>query len=147
MRFFANCMDSINHIHSILSIAIEHKLNFQVGIRVSDFHLFNAEPPLSVVDQRLLKAMYKLGFIETPLVYASPSVFLNAYIGKVADMLRWPHARVFIGLGGPFSWLAQRWGREEMVARFMSGPSIQVTRHFSGQTDSAEDHCLGIHWD
>jgi hypothetical protein len=34
-----------------------------------------------------------------------------------------------------------------MVTRFMSGPSIQVTRHYSGQTDSAEDHCLDIHWD
>jgi hypothetical protein len=97
MNFFANCMDSINHIHSILSIAIEHKLNFQVGIRVSDFHLFNAEP-LSVVDQRLLKAMYKPGFVEAPLVYTLPSAFLNAYIGKVADILRRPHARAFIAV-------------------------------------------------
>jgi hypothetical protein len=146
MRFFANCLDSVNHIYSILSIAIEHKLSFQIGIRVEDFRFFHTDT-ISVVDQRLLKTMYKPGFIETPFSYTSPSAFLNAYMGKMADILRRPHARAFIGLGGPFSWLAQRWGGEELVARFMEGPSIQVTRHFSGQTDSGEDQCLGIHWD
>jgi hypothetical protein len=146
LRFFANCVPTVRHINSILSIAIEHRLSFQIAIRVEDFHFFEAET-ISYIDQRLLKTMYKTGFTEPHFSYTSASAFINAYIGKVADVLRRPHARAFIGLGGPFSWLAQRWGGDELITRFMSGPSIQVTRHFSGQSDSSEDRSLGIHWD
>jgi hypothetical protein len=146
LRFFANCVPTIRHVHTILSIAIEHRLSFQIAIRTEDFHFFEAGP-ISHIDQRLVKTMYKSGFSEPQLSYSSPSAFINAYLGKVADVLRRPHARAFIGLGGPFSWLAQCWAGDELVARFMEGPSIQVTRHFSGQSDSGEDRCLGIHWD
>lgn len=146
LRFFANCVPSIRHVRAILTIALEHRLSFQVGIKFTDFHFFEATS-LSQIDQRLVKAMYKPGFSEPALSYALPSAFVNAYIGKMADILRRPHARAFIGLGGPFSWLAQRWGGDELVKRFMEGPSIQVTRHFSGQSDSTEDQSLGIHWD
>ncbi|KIM38290.1 hypothetical protein M413DRAFT_12781 [Hebeloma cylindrosporum] len=146
MRFFANCVPSIRHIRTILSIAVEHKMSFQIAIRAEDFHFFGADV-LSQIDQRLVKAMYKPGFTEPQLSYSSPSAFVNAYIGKLADILRRPHARTFIGLGGPFSWLAQRWGGTDLVDRFMEGPSIQVTRYFSSQNDSGEDRALGIHWD
>ena len=104
--FFANCIPSICHIHTILSIALEHRLSFQVGIKFTDFHFFKA-PSLSQIDQWLLKTIYKPGFSEPSLNYMSPFTFLNAYMGKMADILRWPHAHTFIGLGGLFSWLAQ----------------------------------------
>lgn len=146
LRFFANCVPNVCHIRTILSIAIEHRLSFQIAVRAEDFHFFEADR-ISHIDQRLVKTMYKVGFCEPQLTYSSPSAFVNAYTGKMADVLRRPHARAFIGLGGPFSWLAQHWGGDELVTRFMSGPSIQVTRHFSGQNDSGEDRSLGLHWD
>ncbi|KIM36523.1 hypothetical protein M413DRAFT_78124 [Hebeloma cylindrosporum] len=146
MHYFANCVDTIRHIQPVLTMAIEHRLTFQVGVLASDFHFFNTEAILKI-DQRLLKEMYKPGFTETPLTYTSPSTFLTSYLGKVANVLHWPHAHAFIGLGGPYSWLTQRWEGDNLITKFMSGPSLQVTRHFKGQSDSAEDNYLGIHWD
>lgn len=146
MRYFANCMEAVRHITSVLTMSIEHKLSFQIGIKTTEFHFFENDT-ISQVDQRLVKEMYKPGFTEAPLAYSSPAAFLSSYLGKVADILRRPHASAFIGLGGPHSWLAQRWGGEELVEQFMSGPSLQVTCHFRGQNDSAEDRSLGIHWD
>jgi hypothetical protein len=146
MHYFANCVDNIHHIQSVLTIAVEHKLNFQIGVHTCNFHFFNTDV-ISKIDQRLLKEMYKPGFVEASLTYSSPLTFLNSYLGKVADVLQCPHARAFIGLGGPHSWLAQCWGGDDLVGKFMSGPSLQVTHHFKGQSDSTEDHSLGIHWD
>ncbi|KIM34578.1 hypothetical protein M413DRAFT_80253, partial [Hebeloma cylindrosporum] len=144
LRYFANC-ENYRHIIPLLTLAIQHRLPFQIGIHAKDFHLF--EPgQISHIDRELLSVMYKPGFYEAPFVFQSSAAFADSYRGKVGDMLRRPHTRAFIGMGGPYSWLAERWGVNP-IADFMSGPSIQVTRHFRGGNDSAEKNALGIHWD
>ena len=57
---------------------------------------------------------------------------MDQYLGKLADILRRPHARAVIAMGGPTSWIARFYSGDRLVEEFMSGPSSQVTIHHRG---------------
>lgn len=96
-----------------------------------------------------IKALYQPGFTEPSFSYTkgTPAVFANAYLAKINDILWRPHARAFIGMGRPYSWIAERFGGPSLVQAFLSGPSIQVTRHLLGKSDSHEENPIGLQWD
>ncbi|KIJ95054.1 hypothetical protein K443DRAFT_109421 [Laccaria amethystina LaAM-08-1] len=92
------------------------------------FH--HAEKP-SLSD--LTKRTYDTGFQESPLTYSKGgSAFMDQYLSKLADILRRPHARAVIAMGGPTSWIARFYGGHRLVEEYMSGPSSQVTVHHRG---------------
>ena len=148
MRYYANCRPEVSSIHQVINIAIIHQLEFTLAICVADVNLF-APVVVSGLDRIGIKSLYQPGFTEPSFSYTrgTPAVFANAYLAKVNDILRQPHTRAFIGMGGPYSWIAERFGGPSIVTAFLSGPSIQVTRHLLGNSDSHEEHPIGLQWD
>ena len=148
MRYYASCRPEVSSIRQVVEIALVHRLEFVIAIRVTDVSLF-VPGVVTGLDRIRIKALYQPGFMEPPLSYTkgTPAIFANAYIAKINDILRRPHARAFIGMGGPYSWIAERFGGPSIVSAFMSGPSIQVTRHLLGKSDSHEENPVGLQWD
>lgn len=58
-------------------------------------------------------------------------------MGRLVDILRHPHARALVSMGGPTTWIAKRYGGQAIVQRFMDGPSTQVTVHHRGAVTSS----------
>ena len=148
MRYYASCRPEVSGIQQVVDIAVVHRLEFALAIRVSETDLF-APDTISGLDRIGIKALYQPGFTEPFFSYTkgTPAVFANAYLAKINDILRRPHARAFIGMGGPYSWIAERFGGPSIVKAFLSGPSIQVTRHLLGRSDSHEENPIGLQWD
>ena len=148
MRYYASCRPGVSNIRQVIDIAVVHRLEFALAIRVSEVNLF-APVMVSGLDRMGIKALYQPGFTEPSFSYTkgTPAVFANAYLAKINDILRRPHARAFIGMGGPYSWIAERFGGPSIVQAFLSGPSIQVTRHLLGKSDSHEENPIGLQWD
>ena len=147
MRYYASCRPEVSSMRQVVHIAVVHRLEFAIAIRVSDASLF-VPGEITGLDRIGVKALYQPGFLEPPFSYTkgTPAVFANAYIAKVNDILRRPHARAFVGMGGPYSWIAERFGGPSIVEAFLSGPSIQVTRHLLGRSDSHEENPIGLQW-
>ena len=148
MRYYASCRPEVSDIRHVVDIAIIHQLEFSLAIRVSDVGLFTPVV-VSGLDRMGIKALYQPGFTEPSFSYTkgTPAVFANAYLAKINDILQRPHARAFIGMGGPYSWIAEHFGGPSLVQAFLSGPSIQVTRHLLGKSDSHEENPIGLQWD
>lgn len=148
MRYYASCCPEISDIRQVVHAAVVHRLEFALAIRISDVRLFLPEV-VSGLDRMGIKALYQPGFTEPSLSYTkgTPALFANAYLAKINDILRRLHARAFIGMGGPYSWIAERFGGPTLVRAFLSGPSIQVTRHLLGKSDSHEENPIGLQWD
>lgn len=148
MRYYASCRPEVTNIHQVINIAVVYRLEFVLAIRVSDVNIFVPEV-VSSLDRMGIKALYQPGFTELSLSYTkgTPAVFANTYLAKINNILRHPHARAFVGMGGPYSWIAEHFGGPMIVKAFLSGPSIQVTRHLLGKSDSHEEHPIGLQWD
>ena len=126
--------------------ALAHRLAFNIAIKIQDVSLFKPST-FDAEEQRNLAATYEVGYYEIPLEYRSQGLFLSAWKGKLTDLLRRPHARAFISMGGPFSWIAQKHGGYRLIEEFLRGPSTRVTIHLKGQTDSTFQESYGLHWD
>lgn len=50
-------------------------------------------------------------------------------------------------MGGLYSWIAEQFGGPSLVKAFLSGPSIQVTRHLLGKSDFHKEKPIGLQWD
>ena len=135
MRYFASCYPNVKFIRQVLMSALAHCLAFNIAIQTQDVPLFK---PLTFdpEEQKNLAATYEVGYYETPFEYRSQGLFISAWKGKLTDLLRRPHARAFISMGGPYNWIAQAHGGYRLVTEFMQGPSTKVTIHLKGQTDS-----------
>ena len=146
MRYFASRYPDVKFIRQLLVSALSHRLAFSIAIKTQDISLF--KPPVFLAEeQRNLAATYEVGYYEAPLEYRSQGLYITAWKGKLTDLLRRPHARAFISMGGPFSWIAQVHGGYRLVTEFMQGPSTRVTVHLKGQTDSTFQNSYGLHWD
>ena len=108
MRYYASCRPEVSSIRQVIDIAVVHRLEFALAIRVSKVNLF-APDTISGLDRIGIKALYQPGFTEPSFSYTkgTPAVFANTYLAKINDILRRPHARAFIGMGGPYSWIAE----------------------------------------
>jgi len=145
IRYWLICSPGISTISQILERAIMHGVRFAIGIQVKDIEVFRPEK-LSKTDPLLSSRTYKPGFIESTLELGLGPAFTDRYLGKLADILRRPHARALIGLGGPASWIAQTYG-DNLVQKFMTGPSLQVTFHKKGYFDSKDRKPAFAHCD
>ena len=127
----------------ILSKAVAQGIPFGIGVKVEDFERFK---PGEVSDMDRLVGKPTC-VIEPPFVYTTPGALRAYYMSRVNDIIRRPHARVLISLGGPEAWLGRKWGGSELVAQFMEGPSPDVYLHRRGYIDSDDEHPLFLYTD
>ena len=134
VRYWANCSPEIFHLRQVLERAITHGVRFSICVHANDMARFR---PLKIseMDRILSSRIYEPSYQEPRIEYGTGITFANQYLGKLADILRRPHARALIGLGGPASWIARQYG-DDLVQQFMNSPSIQVTYHGKGYMDS-----------
>lgn len=147
LRYYANSRGHDTwHIGQLLKLAIEKRWAFRIGIPSRDIQVF-APRRLSQADRRSGDSLYGPDFVEAPLNTHSPTIFAASYIARVGELLRRPHAGAFIGIGGATSWLAQHWGGDGVVERFMRGPSVQTTIFRKGASDIKEREPKDLLWD
>ncbi|KDR77394.1 hypothetical protein GALMADRAFT_65892 [Galerina marginata CBS 339.88] len=146
MRLAANTRPSIRTAADVLTYAVNHGLAFQIGIKAESFAKFHPRQ-LSTMERQTVKHYYTAGYLDEPFSLSGRQPFVLTYRARMLDLLGRPHAPAYVGLGGPYSWVARRYGGVELAHKYMSGPSIQVTRHSRGENDSDERFFLGIHWD
>lgn len=132
MRYWAACGPNITDMRYLLELAISRNMKFTMVTKLSDLAAFRpkATPELS----ELTKRTYEAGFLEEHLKDVNGgAAFRDQYMGKLADILRRPHARALISMGGPTSWIAKRYGGSSLVQRFLDGPG---TSHSSSPRSS-----------
>ena len=136
LKYWAICKSSMLNMRHVLNLAIERNMRFHMATRIGDLKTFR--PKAAPVLVELTRRTYETGFQEEHLKDINGgAAFRDQYMGKLADILRRPHARALISMGGPTAWIAKRYGGSEIVQRFMNGPSMQVTVHHRGAVASS----------
>ncbi|KAJ7170415.1 hypothetical protein C8R43DRAFT_944929 [Mycena crocata] len=98
-----------------------------------------AESELSSLDLATLYAFYEPGYVDAPLQYGAGGA--SAYFRYKAilnSLLKRPHAIAFIYKGGILSFIAQLYD-EELIYRFLQGPSAQVLSFQKGAMTRTTD--------
>jgi hypothetical protein len=81
-----------------------------------------------------LHATYTVGFTELFLDFGAGGATCYAqYLSQILALLSRPHAVAFIAAGGILSFVAQLYN-QELVCRFLEGPSVQVTEFSKGKS-------------
>ncbi|KAJ7615063.1 hypothetical protein DFH06DRAFT_1146124 [Mycena polygramma] len=89
-------------------------------------------------------SIYTTGRVEPPLNYSSgDSALAMEWQSRTLGIPTWPHARAFVSVGRVPAWLA-RTICPELIADFMSGPSIQSTTLQRGWTDTPDKESWDI---
>lgn len=136
LRYWAICKPSMKTMRHVLNLAIERNMKFHMATKIGDLKVFC--PALAPVLSELTRRTYEAGFQEEHLKDINGgAAFRDQYMGKLADILHWPHARALMSMGGPTAWIAKCYGGPEIVQRFMNGPSTQVTVHHRGTVASS----------
>lgn len=143
LRYWASCSSDASSMAAILFKAIRFGIPFAIGVKVEDFSRFKLEE-VSDMDRLVGKPTCNT---EPPFVYTAQGALKAYYMSRVNDIIRRPHARVLIGMGGPIAWLGRKWGGAELVAQFMSGPSPDIYVHRQGYIDSDDEHPLFLYTD
>ena len=136
LKYWAITNPDILNMRHLLDLAIARNMRFVMATRIGDLKSF--KPSMTSDLAELTKRTYEAGFQEEHLKDINGgAAFRDQYMGKLADILRRPHARALISMGGPAAWIAKRYGGSTMVQRFMDGPSTQVTVHHRGAVASS----------
>ena len=143
LRYWAACSPDCSTLSALLYKAIRWGLPFKIGVKVEDFSRFKPEE-VSDTDRLVGKPSSAL---EPPFAYTAQGALKAYYMSRINDIIRRPHARVLIGMGGPEAWLGRKWGGSELVAQFMDGPSPDVYLHRRGNIDSDDEHPMFLYTD
>lgn len=147
LRYFANDPKyEIRHPGRLFIRAIEQRIAFTIAIREEDVPRF-APRDFAQAERIYGKHVYGPNHTEPPYEFQTSIAFVTAYMTRVSELLKRPHAGSLIGLGGAVSWLAQKWGGYEIIAKFMRGPSVQTTVFRKGASDIGEPRPRGLLWD
>ncbi|EDQ98824.1 uncharacterized protein LACBIDRAFT_335621 [Laccaria bicolor S238N-H82] len=128
---------------ALLFKAVCHGLPLTIGVKVKDFGKFKPEE-VSDIDRLVGKPS---STIEAPFAYTAQGALRAYYMSRVNDIIRRPHARILVGMGGPIAWLGRKWGGMELVTQFMEGPSPDVYLHRRGYIDSDDEHPMFLYTD
>ena len=143
LRYWAACSPGCSSIPELLVKAVRWGLPFKIGVKVEDFARFRPED-VSDTDRLVGKPS---SAVEPPFAYTAQGALKAYYMSHVNDIIRRPHARVLIGMGGPEAWLGRKWGGTELVVQFMTGPSPDVYLHRRGNIDSDDEHPMFLYTD
>ena len=143
LRYWAACSPDCSTVSALLYKAVRWGIPFKIGVKVEDFGKFKPED-VSDTDRLVGKPS---SAVEPPFIYTAQGALKAYYMSRVNDIIRRPHARVLIGMGGPEAWLGHKWGGSELVAQFMSGPSPDVYLHRRGNIDSDDEYPMFLYTD
>ena len=143
LRYWAACSPDATSMGSLLTKAVCHGLPFSIGVKVEDFGRFKPEE-VSDTDRVVGKPTTA---VEAPFAYTAQGALRAYYMSRINDIIRRPHARILIAMGGPEAWLGRKWGGSELVAQFMDGPSPDVYLHRRGYIDSDDEHPMFLYTD
>jgi len=143
LRYWAASSANSSSMAAILFKAIQFGISFTIGVKVEDFSQFKPED-VSDMDRLVGKPTCNT---EPPFLYTAQGALKAYYMSHINDIICRPHARILIGMGGPIAWLGRKWGRPELVAQFMSGPSPDVYVHRRGYIDSDDEHPMFLYSD
>jgi hypothetical protein len=146
LKYWAVCKLSMRTMRHILNLAIERNMKFHMATKMVDLKAFR--PASAPVLSELTRRTYEAGFQEEHLTDINGgAAFRDQYMGKLADILRRPHARALVSMGGPTAWITKRFGGSEIVQHFLNGPSAQVTIHHRGAVSSSPFYDEPIFYD
>ncbi|EDQ98716.1 uncharacterized protein LACBIDRAFT_296822, partial [Laccaria bicolor S238N-H82] len=141
--YWAACSRDVSTMAEVLLKAITHGIPFSIGVKVEDFGRFKPEE-VSDTDRVVGKPTCMM---EPPFAYTAPGALKAYYMSRINNIIRRPHARILVGLGGPEAWLGHKWGGPELVAQFMDGPSPDVYLHRRGYIDSDDENPMFLYTD
>ncbi|RDB19203.1 hypothetical protein Hypma_013434 [Hypsizygus marmoreus] len=128
-------IDETEDITDIMSWAIANRLRFSIGY--PDTSLTRFAPPEITDLARCWGALYSDGHSEVILHFERGAAdFIQQWRAAAREVLLRPHARAVIFQGGPLSWIAGLFRKDDLLAEAMEGPSIQVTIHRRGDLDT-----------
>jgi len=136
LHYWAVCNPDTLDTHQLLELAISRNMKFIMVTKLSVLKVFKptSAPKLS----ELMRRTYEMGFQEEHLKDVNGgAAFRDQYMGKLADILRRPHARALVSMGGPTAWIAKCYGGSSLIQQFLNGPSVQVTIHHRGAVASS----------
>ncbi len=103
---------------------------------------------LNLDEQVLLKAVVSRDCADSPLVYYRLGVSLLArYCTHICNLLRHPHMRAAIGMGGTTAIIARHFGESKLVGEFMDGLLILIRQHLKRDTNTEDTDLRGLIWD
>ena len=143
LRYWASCSPDCSSLATLLYKGIRWGIPFKIGVKVEDFPRFRPEN-ISDTDRLVGKPS---SAVEPPFLYTAQGALKAYYMSRVNDIIRRPHARILIGMGGPEAWLGRKWGGSELVAQFMEGPSPDVFLYRRGNIDSDDEHPMFLYTD
>ena len=143
LHYWGACLPDCSSLGMLLYRAVRWGIPFKIGVKVEDFHRFRPEN-VSDTDRLVGKPS---SAVEPPFAYTAQGALKAYYMSRVNDIIRRPHTRVLIGMGGPEAWLGRKWGGSELVAQFMEGPSPDVFLHRRGNIDSDDEHPMFLYTD
>ena len=109
LRYWAASNRTVQSMKDVIEFAIMRGMQFLIAIPLSALPRFQLSEPPGMKD--LTKRTYDTGFQESQLTYTKGrAAFMDQYLGRLADILRRPHARAVIAMGGPTSWIARHYG-------------------------------------
>ncbi|KAJ6485490.1 hypothetical protein DFH09DRAFT_949015 [Mycena vulgaris] len=129
--FAARDKDAI--ILGVLTRTIQFRIAFSLYIDARDARDFSNRN-ITPLNRSTLVALYAAGYVDSQLRYGlGQDTLYGEYLAKIRDLLTRPHAIAFIARGGLLSFIAQVYD-EELVFRFLRGPSLQVTEYQKGDS-------------
>ncbi|KAK7035664.1 hypothetical protein R3P38DRAFT_2517889 [Favolaschia claudopus] len=142
LRLFA-CYNAAKTVAAILDFALIRCIPFRLAIPIASVPHFR-ESNLAPTERALAENYYQVGSGSLPLEYGrNGEGFAERYGIRFLDLLRRPHMRRIVSMGGTLAWLAWKSGGS-LIQDFMNGPSIQVTQYGRGWSDGREENPLFV---
>lgn len=138
LKYWANTSDFMTDISQLLLKAIGHGIRFRITVPTTALERW--KPGVLTKDDVSAGGYYAPEFIEAPLTWERGGVaFRIRWRAAVTDVLRRPHARAVVFLGGPLHWIARKFKGDALLLDALTGPSIQVSVHQSGYLNAGEE--------
>jgi hypothetical protein len=144
LRYLTIVNASIRFPCHVLEIAMEHGINFKVGVK--SMALEKYRPESGNFSRTLMKAR-----ISTPerhlIAEGSALSILGRWLSLLGVILDKPGAVSVVPRGGGAQWIARAFNYGGLLQSYMNGPSIALSVFHHGGDDSGDDDCLNLHWD
>ncbi|KAF8208332.1 hypothetical protein K438DRAFT_1755026 [Mycena galopus ATCC 62051] len=136
----------ITDIAVVLMMALACGVPFELYVDEAKVDSIGVTPMFSALMRKTLEAIYSPGYSETHLTYGSGGGELYArYSSQILGLLACPHAIAFLYLGGVCSFIAQLYN-EELINRFLEGPTVQVREYHKGKSFWLPDEVGRTRW-